>query len=342
MQDWLLATLVAPPVAGEAVSAALFEAGAEGIWEDYPDQQGRLVFKSGFAQGREMYLMAQLPGSLRRVAEALGLSATDFELTLELRKGENYAESWKKDLKPIAVSPRLVVAPSWWTGPIAYENSAKILRLDPGSAFGSGHHPTTYMCLRLMIQLDESGLKPASILDLGAGSGVLAIAAALIWPQALISAIDDDPETLFAFKSNITLNGLEDRLEAWEGTLATFEDRRFDLILANLTRNVLIDLAPDLSSKIRSPGRLILSGLLENQSDDIIKKFSSYGFSLERHLGLDEWSALSLSELVSSQGAAREIVEIDREGEENNVNQDSSEKELSAQQTNDSPSRDPL
>jgi ribosomal protein L11 methyltransferase len=264
-----------------------------------------------------MYLMAELPGALRRVAEALGLSSTDFELTLELRKGEDYQESWKKDLKPIAVAPELVVAPSWWTGPTPHEGSARILRLDPGSAFGSGHHPTTYMCLRLICQLCQRGLKPAKILDLGAGSGVLALAAALLWPEASICAVDDDPETLFAFGANIARNGLEGRLEPREGSLALFETERFDLIMANLTRNVLVSLAPNLASKIRSPGRLILSGLLENQTGDVVKSLAPFGFSLERHLGLSEWSALSLTDFAAGGDVAiREIIEITQGTEE--------------------------
>jgi ribosomal protein L11 methyltransferase len=131
------------------------------------------------------------------------------------------------------------------------------------------------------------------ILDLGTGSAILALAAALLLPKAQIRAIDNDPETLFAAQTNVVLNGFQNRLNPEIGSLDMIEGE-FDLIMANLTRNTLTELSKDLAAHSRIPGRLILSGLLADQASAIIKTFGTLGFLTEKHLGQDEWSALSL------------------------------------------------
>jgi ribosomal protein L11 methyltransferase len=293
MDDWLQVTTTVPFAAGEAISEALFSAGAGGVWEDNPDQSGRPVFKAGFEQGQEMRLMAELPAALDRISQAMDLPLTDFELTMELRPGEDYSESWKKDLKPIVISDELVISPSWWTEPLDFQQTAKVLRLDPGSAFGSGHHPTTFMCLTILCRLVGRGLFFNRVLDLGTGSGILALAAALLLPNARITAIDNDPETLFAANANVALNSLGHRLKPETASLDSLSGE-FDLIMANLTRNTLSELAKDLGTRSGIPGRLILSGLLADQAPTIIKTFGMLGFTPEKHLGQAEWSALSL------------------------------------------------
>ncbi|MDR2300902.1 MAG: 50S ribosomal protein L11 methyltransferase [Deltaproteobacteria bacterium] len=309
MDDWLQVTAIAPPAAGEAVSAALFTAGAGGVWEDNPDPLGRLVFKAGFDSGQEMRLMAELPEALNVIAQALEISLLDFELTLELKPGEDYSETWKKDLKPITVSDDLVVCPSWWAEPLDAPPSAKVLKLDPGSAFGSGHHPTTFMCLRLLSELVEKGVYFNNLLDLGAGSAILALCAALLLPKAKITAIDNDPETLFAAQKNVGLNNLTARLTPETANLEDLSGQ-FDLIMANLTRNVLISLSKSLAQKSTIPGRLILSGLLAKQVPDVLKTFGALGFKVETHLGQDEWSALSLIRgLEIAENPERQVLE---------------------------------
>jgi ribosomal protein L11 methyltransferase len=308
MEDWLLATMACPPMAGEAASEALFTAGAGGVWEDSPDELGRLVFKAGFAQGEEMRLMAELPEALGLMSRALELPLEDFSLSLELRPGEDYLESWKKDLAPLSVSPSLAICPSWWAEGLPLPPAASILRLDPGSAFGSGHHPTTFMCLALLCRLVERGLFFNRVLDLGAGSGILALSAALLLPKARVRAIDDDPETFFAFSANVRLNGLGRRLSPEICQLSAIEGE-FDLILSNMTRNALIGLSGELAARSGLPGRLILSGLLADQAEAVCKAFAAHGFVAESHLGQAEWSALSLARgLPAAPALEREIL----------------------------------
>jgi ribosomal protein L11 methyltransferase len=307
-EDWVQATLAVPPLASEAASDALFESGAGGVWEDSPDILGRVVLKAGYPQGSEMRLMAELPAALMMVSQELGVSPMDMALTLELKPGEDYAESWKRDLAPIEISPSLVISPSWWDGKLPGERDARVLRLDPGSAFGSGHHPTTFLCLRLACDLAERSLSPQAVLDLGSGSGVLALSAALLWPKAKIAAIDNDPDTIYCAKANLMANNLSGRFEPMAATLEDLTED-FDLILANLTRNVILELARELGRKSAIPGRLIISGLLEDQAPDVIKALALYDFVCDRHLGRAEWSALSFARgLPAAPNEARELV----------------------------------
>ena len=293
MEDWVQATLAVPEPAAEAASAALFDCGAGGVWEDVPDELGRVVLRAGFAQGQEMRLMSELPAALLAMSRELELDPSDLALSLEPRPGEDYAESWKRDLTPVEISKALVIAPSWWDGPLPGDPGAAILRLDPGSAFGSGHHPTTFMCLKILCELLETGAKPQTILDLGAGSGVLALSAALLLPKAAVTAIDNDPDTIFCAKSNLETNNLTGRFEPATAVLEDL-DQEYDLILANLTRNAVLELARELGRKSKIPGRLIISGLLADQAPDVIKALGAFEFICERHLGQAEWSALSL------------------------------------------------
>ena len=293
VEDWVQATLAVPPAAAEAASGALFESGAGGVWEDVPDKRGRVVLRAGYPQGAEMRLMAELPTALLAMSKGLNLDPEELALSLELKEGEDFSESWKRDLEPIEISPALVISPSWWEGKLPGSPEAKVLRLDPGSAFGSGHHPTTFMCLRILCDLLDGEIKPQKVLDLGAGSGVLALSAALLLPKAEIAAIDNDPDTIYCATANLAANNLSKRFEPQTAELEDVEGE-FDLILANLTRNAILELAPSLSRKCALKGRLIISGLIAEQAKDVIGALASYDFVCERHLGRAEWSALSL------------------------------------------------
>jgi ribosomal protein L11 methyltransferase len=250
--------------------------------------------------------MAELPAALLAIGRELSIAPADMSLSLENKPGEDYSESWKRDLAPIEIAAALVIAPSWWDGPLPGPAEAAVLRLDPGSAFGSGHHPTTFICLRLLCELKERGLRPASILDLGAGSGVLALSAALLFPEASISAVDNDPETLFCAKANAALNSLGGRVEPLIGALSDLEGE-FELIMANLVLGSILDLAPELSRKARPAGRLFLSGLLASQAQAVIKALEAFDFVCERHLGMAEWSGLSLARGLAAKAAPERI-----------------------------------
>jgi ribosomal protein L11 methyltransferase len=293
MNDWLCVTINTPPLAGEAISEALFEAGANGLWEDNPDELGRQVFKAGFANGLEAQLMASLPSALVKVANAFEIPLADFFMVMENVVGEDYCEIWKKDLLPIKISSLLLISPSWWSEPLTLEPSTKVLQLDPGSAFGSGRHPTTFLCLKLLSDLVEKGNTPVKILDLGSGSGILALSAALLLPNSTIIGLDDDVDTLVTATANQKKNQLKKNVTFSSAPLSTLK-HKFDLILANLTLDPLVNLSPSITNLLNPEAFLILSGLLETQVAPLQKAYASLGWQIEKHLGQAEWSAILL------------------------------------------------
>ena len=285
---WLKVTLRHPPEAAEAASALLFEAGAAGLWEDQPDERGRVVTRAGFATEERYRLAALGPALAGRLAGAFGLDKDDFDFELELEESRDWAEKWKEGLSPVLVSPALAVAPTWWPeeeGPEA----AVVLRLDTGLAFGSGHHATTWLCLRLL-----AGLAPKAgrILDVGFGSGILALAAAALNPAAEVLGVDNDSTVLAVAEDNAALNGLTVGF-----SLRTLDQLAppFRLIAANLTLAPLLELAPGLSRLSGPGGRLILSGLLNSQADEAAQAYEALGFTLESRLSREEWAALVLT-----------------------------------------------
>ncbi|MDR2142353.1 MAG: 50S ribosomal protein L11 methyltransferase [Deltaproteobacteria bacterium] len=313
MRDWLGLTLAVPPALGEVASALLFEAGAQGIWEDQPDRAGRLVFRAGFPLGLESRLMAELPAGLVVACESFSEPLDSVALSMDIKPGEDYSETWKKDLKPFPVGPRLWICPSWWTEPLKPGPKAKILKIDPGPAFGSGRHPSTFLCLRLLGDLVDQ-IAPARVLDVGSGSGVLSLAAAILFPAAQIEGLDSDPDTLEVAAANLKANQLADRA-SFSGRALSELEPGYGLILANLTLGTLTELAPEIRRLLSPTGLAVVSGLLADQTQALTETCAALGLALQRHVGLEEWSALQLAPASpESSGAGsgelpRELVE---------------------------------
>ncbi|MDR2423056.1 MAG: 50S ribosomal protein L11 methyltransferase [Deltaproteobacteria bacterium] len=305
MEDWLSLTIAAPPVAGEAVGAALFEAGDSGIWEDLPDSEGRLIYRAGFPLGQESRLMAEIPAALTLIAENLAIQLTEFAVILEIKPWEDFSETWKKGLSPFAIGQKLWIVPSWSEEPVKAGPGAKVLRIDPGPAFGSGRHPSTFLCLTLIHDLAGQAA-PARVLDLGAGSGVLALAASLLFPAAKVEGLDNDRDTLAVAEGNRKANGLEEGQVAFSDAPLSRLNPGYDLIVANLTLNALTELAPEIQALLAPEGQLIVSGLLAEQVPAIEAVFKGLGLGVLRHLGQAEWSALLLSPKGS--GADRALI----------------------------------
>lgn len=287
--NWFKVTVHHPPVAGEAVSALLFDEGAGGVWEDQPDDRGRQVTRAGFPQEAAGHLENRLPEMMARLVPIFESSPDDFELFMEMEKNHDWAEKWKEGLKPIEINSRLAIAPSWWPEDDLPE-AESILRIDPGLAFGSGHHASTFMCLSL---LSEKASAARRILDVGAGSGILSLAAAALNPGASVTGVDNDPETIAVAEENARDNRMEGRIDFSDRELSALTDS-FDLILANITLGPLKELAPGISRLAADRAALILSGLLESQVEEIVGCYRDLGWALHRHLGRDEWAGLLL------------------------------------------------
>lgn len=284
--NWLKISIHHPPFAAEALSALLFDEGAQGVWEDLPDRLGRLVTRAGFDPARREAMEARLPEIIALAADSFGLSGNEFEYSLEIEENHDWAEKWKEGLGPIVIDQKLAIAPTWWPeGDLP--QAELLLRLDPGLAFGSGHHATTFLCLALLTELAPAATR---VLDVGAGSGILTMAAAALNPKARAVGVDNDVNTIEVAEENAALNNLPG-LEFSSKELSQLGGQ-FDLIVANITLNPLVGLAPLISRRAGEGAKLILSGLLEVQAAEAEAEYEKYGWTLQRHLGRDEWSAL--------------------------------------------------
>jgi ribosomal protein L11 methyltransferase len=203
---------------------------------------------------------------------------------------EDWAEAWKEHFPVLRVGRRLVVRPTW------REHQADpddvVMSLDPGMAFGTGLHPSTRLCLAGVEALaDEGVVRESRVLDVGCGSGILAIAAGLLGAREIL-AVDTDPLAVETTLVNARLNGLERVIEARRGSVPE-EAGTFDVVLANLVASVLIQLAPDLARVLSAGhGRLLASGIFRDREDDVTQAFESAGLRIEGRTAEADWVAL--------------------------------------------------
>lgn len=163
-----------------------------------------------------------------------------------------------------------------------------VIDIDPGMAFGTGQHPTTAMCLRA---LEEHVSPGSSVLDLGCGSGILAIAAMKLGASRVL-AIDNDPQAVAASTANIAANSASGSIEIREGTLDSTATERFDLVAANISGLALERLARSISASLNDAGRLIASGFLEDAVDTLRAAFADAGLAVERVVEDGVWRAI--------------------------------------------------
>ncbi len=176
------------------------------------------------------------------------------------------------------------------------------LMIEAAMAFGTGHHGTTLGCLRAIDRLEMEGFRPRNVADVGAGTAVLAMAAAQAWPEAEpVIAGDIDPVAVETARANLEANGLEHRIACVEATgldaPAFREAAPFDLILANILKGPLIALAPDMAEATAPQGRVILSGILREQAADIVSEYARYGINEVGRQEIGDWATLVLMKL---------------------------------------------
>lgn len=205
----------------------------------------------------------------------------------------DWSEVWKANYKPIPVGEKLLIIPAWYATP---EGKRRAIVLDPGMAFGTGLHPTTQLCLIAM----ENHLTPGdSVVDLGCGSGILSIAAILLGARTVL-ALDTDPIAVQNAHTNIQRNGMTERIRVEKGSLAFLLDddvspNSKDLLLANIYATILDDLLESgLIQAVRPQGRLIFSGIMKHQVDEIQAKCISRGAAVLNCRQDGDWVALIL------------------------------------------------
>jgi ribosomal protein L11 methyltransferase len=216
-----------------------------------------------------------------------------YPLGLEVRQvaEEDWAEAWKAHFKPLKVTPSLVIRPPWED--YAAQPGETVITIYPGMAFGTGRHASTLLCLQALEQVWGQSLphsdNPWQVLDVGTGTGILALAAARLGAEVV--AIDLDPEAVAAALENVRLNDLVDRI--WvEGTPLTSLRQRFALILANITSPDLLQLADAITARLLPEGILIISGFLIEDVAALTTRYEALGLHQTGFLTVDDWGAL--------------------------------------------------
>jgi ribosomal protein L11 methyltransferase len=206
-------------------------------------------------------------------------------------RNEDWANNWKVHFKPVRIGERLVIKPTWEEYQKLPEDL--VIQIDPGMAFGTGAHPTTRMCLESMerICLHENGGKlPSPVLDVGTGSGVLSIAAALLGAERIV-AVDIDPEAVRVTQENLELNEVASVVEASTTPLDEVSGE-FVVVVANILAEELVRLAGELSAKLAPGGWLILSGILTEKAEMVAAAFPE--LEMIESPREAEWSCLTL------------------------------------------------
>ncbi len=276
---WQALDIDLAPAAREAVEYALMEAGALGT--ETTETSDQAVKVTGYFDGtpdRER-VRAELAEALR-IYELPSSSAR--AMNLREVANEDWLGEWKKNWQPVETG-RFIVAPPWSQLPLT--NDRIVIRIEPGMAFGTGTHETTRLCLAAIEKYFDGG----SFLDVGTGTGILAIAAAKLFPEARINACDTDAAAVGIARENASLNDTGDRIQFDVGSID--ETASADFVCANLTADVISGLMPSLIGV--TCGRLVLSGILNSQVDEVLARLRECGISDPVETMRDgEWAAL--------------------------------------------------
>ena len=284
---WLQFTFYTTKDQAESLAASLEQAGAQAVsMIDAADQPlyepppgatplWQLTNVLGLFEGNQ-----DPQAILDHLHQELGDGLPDYRQ--ELLEDQDWERAWMDDFHPMQFGQRLWIVPSWQAAP--QPDGVNIL-LDPGLAFGTGTHPTTRLCLEW---LDAHPPVAHKVIDYGCGSGILAIAAALLGATQLI-AVDNDPQALVATIDNAQRNQVADRILTYLPKECPTEP--VDLLLANILAGPLIDLSPKLASLVREGGQIVLSGILPEQAEEVRQAYQAW-FNMQAPCEHDGWIRL--------------------------------------------------
>ena len=212
------------------------------------------------------------------------------KLSKRVLNEKEWHESWKKHFSILEVGKTLAIVPSWLKSKKV--NRKIVIELDPGMAFGTGHHPTTRMCLEML----ETLVKPChTVLDLGCGSGILSIASAKMGSEKVIG-IDNDETAIKVARENIKINGIGDSVSISNGSVPNKNIDKYsnDIVVANISSKVILDLSKEITEYLKPKGYLLISGFLDNTESEIIDVFKKLNLNVVSKLGAADWVALCL------------------------------------------------
>jgi len=276
VSQWVTVSITVPADDVDLASGMLWEAGAAGIEERAADDDDDRELRAGLSAD-----------SVETVRSSL---RSGWVIAVETVAADEGLDAWREFARPWRAGSRLVIVPSWIEQPDWCRTDDLVLSIDPGRAFGSGSHPTTRMCLAELEELVHVG---DAVADIGCGSGVLSVAAVCLGAASAVG-VDIDDEATVVSRENALRVGVADRVTVLPGSIDVLAGSNFEVVVANIAAHVLIAIAMPLGDAVAAEGALLLSGVLNEQVDDVLAAFQPFGFALTRTVAEDDWRALVL------------------------------------------------
>lgn len=261
--------------------------------------------------------VARWPETRRALRQALerirrcGLEVGPARIERRLLRRQDWTESWKRHFKPLRIGRALLIRPSW-SRARPRQGEAEVV-LDPGLSFGTGHHPTTAWCLRELVRLRKTG-QPQAFLDMGTGSGILAIAAARL-RYAPVVALDVDAQAVRVARANATANGLARAVRVVHADLSALPRRptqRFDVVCANLTAPLLVAECRRIAAQLRGGGALVLAGILQGEFASVVRAYGELDLRPCRTRVQGEWQSGTFVRNATGRAAGKKCLNSSR------------------------------
>lgn len=287
--DYTEVAIQVPTLLVEEVGWALQGAGHQGVWVseipaegDRPEKLPVRVYRAGPPEANAEWV-AELSAQARALAPHWDQDAWPVEARLV--PSEDWADSWKRFWHPMEIGDRLAIAPSW--EPYQGDADRIVLALDPEQAFGTGTHPTTQLCLRALEKAVPAAGEGCTVMDVGCGSGILALAAAKLGAGRVL-ACDTDPVAVTATDTNAQRNGVQDRIVSLEGEVGVLEGQAH-VVVANILAEVVAAIAPDLAARALPGGAVLASGIIGARLDMVCEAFQAAGLVVEGTEAQGDW-----------------------------------------------------
>jgi ribosomal protein L11 methyltransferase len=295
-EQWLKIELTASPLLIDALSNFITEIGAQGVSQeellpqsadDFPETKDQEILAAYLPHDTRL---EKRLSSLDRYINSLSQIFPDMDkptFKTEVITDPNWGEEWKKYFKPLRASKSIVIKPTWER--YAPQGHDIVIEIDPGMAFGTGQHPSTRMCLEALeeLMLKEREIKGWRVLDVGTGTGILGIACAKLGAERAV-CVDIDKKAIEIARENAKINEVQDRVWFINRDVTTVNEH-VDLIIANLTAKLLLQLRSHLVSLLEKGGYFILSGIIEQNKPEIEKHFCSGSLTLHQAITEKEW-----------------------------------------------------
>ncbi|MBI5186515.1 MAG: 50S ribosomal protein L11 methyltransferase [Nitrospinae bacterium] len=284
-KTWFEIECIVPPASEEALSGILMDLGATGTWSEINKASGSIIMRAYFETGlAPENLLSMLDAALKKSPSLFSKSKVFLKRIWE----EDWLAEWKKHHGPLRIGKSLHILPEWREEVPAI---GTVIRIDPGMAFGTGSHATTKLCLAALEEIISEYEDPSrlSLLDMGCGSGIIAIAGLKLGIGEAVG-VDNDPVALENAVRNAGLNCVRPDF------LSTIPaGRKFDIIISNIIAETHIQLKEKIMASMRENGRLVLSGILREKAEMVYRSYGESGLALKREANEGEWSCLWFS-----------------------------------------------